>query len=85
MKHEQQQQDTRQNCPYLWANHKACYCVDITSSTVRDAIRYCGTYYLDCPILQDLNVWSRAMQRPESSMYDNENRSRQSRRERRQP
>lgn len=48
-----------QNCPYLRANHKECYCVDITSSKVSDAIKYCGTNYLDCPVLKTLTGYKR--------------------------
>lgn len=55
-----------QNCPYLRANRKECYCVDITSSKVRDAIRYCGTNYLDCPLFEKFQEQSRIVRNPEA-------------------
>lgn len=65
MAHNQQHR-MLQNCPYLRANHKECYCVDITSSKVSDAIKYCGTNYLDCPILKKLTDTSGTKSRHDS-------------------
>ncbi|CAH2031154.1 hypothetical protein [Trichlorobacter ammonificans] len=70
MTDNQWQHRVLQNCPYLWANHKECYCVEITSSKVCDAIRYCGTNYLDCPVFHKLRQQGAITAEAESSPPD---------------
>ncbi len=47
-------------CPYLQAGREECYCVNVTSRKIPKALRYCGTNYLDCPILQKLKERDKA-------------------------
>ncbi len=37
-------------CPLFYTPYRNCYCVDMNSSTLRDALHYCGGEFDRCEI-----------------------------------
>ena len=40
-------------CPLIKKSYKECYCMDMNSMKIYDAIYYCGNHYKLCPIYRE--------------------------------
>lgn len=40
-------------CPLIRKSYKECYCMDMNSMKIYDAIYYCGNHYKLCPIYRE--------------------------------
>lgn len=48
--------DTKEICPFINSPSKDCYCYEINSGKVQDALRYCNAFYKLCPVYQSLRL-----------------------------